>query len=339
MPTNINVDTALQSSSYCILDANSFYNYFTEVCHFRHKMDGIYTRYHVNPELGDGYMDQVRFPSGLEFCITSLRLKHSVSLRYHLKDAPLEMHYMLDGNVFHWEKSASDMNLSEGCMSVFFCGDMEGTMTLVAGRKITFVTIMVADELLENLLGSCQYEGNIPKARQSSFLNDLLRPHRPTAEIKAIFGQIISCSLSQVGKSAFLQGKAAELVAYIWEQGTASQTNYDLVSLYPYEITALEQAKEMIESNLIEPVSIETLATIVGLNTQKFKKGFKQLYQTTPHQYLIRCRMMQAQMFMCEKGYSVTEAAIAVGYTNVSYFSRVFRQHYGQSPKCFRFGL
>jgi AraC-like DNA-binding protein len=167
---------------------------------------------------------------------------------------------------------------------------------------------------------------------------ELLKPHRPTAEVKAVFGQIIACPLTKVGKSVFFQGKAAELIAYIWEQAVLCPKNNEPLTLHPYERAALEQAKELIETNLIEPVSVGDMATRVGLNRQKFKTGFKQRYQTTPHQYLIRCRMIQAQALMSEQGYSVTEAAIAVGYSNVSYFSRVFRQYYGQSPKSFRFG-
>jgi hypothetical protein len=156
MPMLDHIDPEIPSNSNCITDANSFYQYFTEECRFQHEMDGIYTRYHVHPELGDGYMEQVRLENGLEFCITSLQLKKSISLRYHLKNAPLELHYMLEGNVFHQEQSVGDMNLSKGSLSVFFCANMEGTMTLVSGRKIVFVTIMVPYHLLENWLGACQ---------------------------------------------------------------------------------------------------------------------------------------------------------------------------------------
>lgn len=339
MSTNLTTNTKLPSDNYRISDANSFYNYFIETYSFNYEKDGIYTRYNVNPELGDGYMEQVRFENGLEFCTTSLQLKHSISLKYHLKNAPLEIHYMLDGNIYHHENIAGSMNLSEGKLSVFFCSDMKGTMTLAAGRKITFITIMIGNQLLENLLGVCQYNEDIQSYRKTSYVQELLKPHNPTAEVKAIFAQISSCSLTQFGKSVFFQGKAAELVAYIWEQGIIRFSKDDFLCLHSYEITALEQAKELIENNLIEPASIEELANTVGLNIQKFKIGFKQLYETTPYQYLIRCRMLQARTLLCDKGYSVTDAATSVGYTNISYFSRIFRGYYGQSPKNFRFGL
>lgn len=77
MPTLTDKNIVLPSNNHCVLDANTFYSYFTKVCCFHHEMEGIYTRYYVNPELGDGYMDQIRFENGLEFCITSLQLKHS----------------------------------------------------------------------------------------------------------------------------------------------------------------------------------------------------------------------------------------------------------------------
>ena len=322
-----------------VMDSNSFYNFFTEVCYFEYESDGIYTKYHVNPNLGDGYIEQIRFSNGLEFCITSLQLKQSISLNYQLKDAPLEVHYMLGGNVYHYEKSMGDMNLSEGRLSTFFCKEMEGVMTLVAGRKIVYITMMVGDKALNNILGACQCEYSADEQRMSNKMKKFVKPRYPTADMKAIFAQILSCSLSNISKSVFLQGKATELVAYIWEQFTAEQRLVERIPLHSYEITALEKAKELIESNMENPYGIEEIANLVGLNSVKFKKGFKQNYEITPHQYLIKCRMIRARQLMRDKEYTVTETAFAVGYTNVSYFSKVFREYFGQTPKHFRFGL
>ncbi len=331
--------TVAYDKNNLVMDADSFYNFFTEVCHFQYESDGIYTKYHVNPNLGDGYIEQIRFNNGLEFCITSLQLKQSISLNYKLKNAPLEIQYMLGGNVYHYEKSIGDMNLSEGKLSTFFCKDMEGVMTLVEGRKIVYITMMVGDELLSNILGACQCEYSTAEQRNLDNLKKFLKPHYPTADMKVVFGQILSCPFSSISKSVFLQGKATELVAYIWEQFSAEESLFEHIPLHSYEITALEKAKELLEINMENPYGIEEVANIVGLNSVKFKKGFKQCYKITPHQYLIRCRMICARELMRDKGYTVTEAAFAVGYTNVSYFSRVFREYFGQTPKHFRFGL
>ena len=323
----------------CICDVDSFYRFFQENCQFHHDKNGNYTRYYVSPRWGDGYMEQIRLHSGLELCITSLQLKRSISLQYHLCNAPLELHYMLEGNVYHHEKSAGDMNLSEGKLSVFFRPEMEGTMTLVAGRKIVFITIMVSDLLLSQLLESSQSYAAIQEIRNDDLMIEQMKPHYPIAEVRTIFGQILSCPFTSVGKTIFFQGKAAELIAHIWEQVAAYSQKEERISLYPYESTALERAKELLENNLADSLSVPAIANAVGLNVQKFKTGFKQCYRLTPHQYLIRCRMIQAHELMHAHGYSVTEAAAAVGYTNVSYFGRVFRAYYGQTPKHFRFGL
>lgn len=339
MQTTVHAAISSHADSNYIYDADSFYNFFIQSCKFKYEKSGVYTRYYVEPRWGDGYMEQIRLENGLELCITNLQLKRSISLKYHLEKPPLEMHYMSEGNVVHHEKAAGDMNLGSGKLSVFFRMDMEGVMTFVEGRKIVFVTIIVPDQTLEKYLNVCRYTGIIQEYRNSNMMFDIMKPHTPTAELKAIFGQILSCPFTDVGKSLFFQGKAAELVAYIWEQSALYTKSSDVIILHPYENTALEKAKEIIENNLSHNFSIEEIANMVGLNIQKFKKGFKQLYRLTPHQYLIRCRMLRARELMRDSGYSVSETAFAVGYTNVSYFSKTFREHYGQTPKHFRFGL
>jgi AraC-like DNA-binding protein len=53
--------------------------------------------------------------------------------------------------------------------------------------------------------------------------------------------------------------------------------------------------------------------------------------------YLNKLRLTEAARLLAEKsGAAVAEIAYSVGYSNVSYFNKLFKEEYGCTPKSFR---
>jgi YesN/AraC family two-component response regulator len=55
-----------------------------------------------------------------------------------------------------------------------------------------------------------------------------------------------------------------------------------------------------------------------------------------PIQYLNRYRIEIAKRLLTDTGKSINDIARLVGIPDESYFSRIFRQHAGKTPKAFR---
>ncbi|WP_341280832.1 AraC family transcriptional regulator [Paenibacillus sp. FSL H8-0537] len=91
-------------------------------------------------------------------------------------------------------------------------------------------------------------------------------------------------------------------------------------------------AATLLIQRLDNPPSLLELAKLVGMNDFKLKKGFRQLHDTTVYGYLRDRRMEQALRLLEGRQANVSEAAFAVGYTNVSHFSAAFREKYGINP-------
>jgi AraC-like DNA-binding protein len=53
-------------------------------------------------------------------------------------------------------------------------------------------------------------------------------------------------------------------------------------------------------------------------------------------QYLQRYRVYQAKLLLKNSQKTITEIALAVGFTDSGYFSRVFNRQTGMSPEAFR---
>ncbi|MEC0255167.1 helix-turn-helix domain-containing protein [Paenibacillus sp. 843] len=98
------------------------------------------------------------------------------------------------------------------------------------------------------------------------------------------------------------------------------------------DIQKLNKAKQVLESCMTEPPSLLALAKMVGLNDYKLKAGFKACFGMTVFEYLRHIRLDHAMKLLHDQTANVTEAAMIVGYSNVSAFSEQFSRKYGMKP-------
>jgi AraC-like DNA-binding protein len=67
-----------------------------------------------------------------------------------------------------------------------------------------------------------------------------------------------------------------------------------------------------------------------------FRKRLGQLYGLNIRDFIIETRMGRAASLLAESDLSIKQIAGMTGYKNPFYFSHVFSQYFGQSPKLFR---
>ncbi|UKS29229.1 AraC family transcriptional regulator [Paenibacillus sp. HWE-109] len=78
--------------------------------------------------------------------------------------------------------------------------------------------------------------------------------------------------------------------------------------------------------------TVEALAEQAQLSPRYFALKFKQVMGITFDQYLIRMRIDRAEHLLRYNGMNVTEVAEALGYNDLSFFSRQFKQIRGKTP-------
>lgn len=83
-------------------------------------------------------------------------------------------------------------------------------------------------------------------------------------------------------------------------------------------------------------LGIEDMAKIAGMSRTGFINRFKELTGTTPFNYLIEWRMIQAQELLKDSKLSVGEIADQIGYQSEAAFNRVFKKKTNLSPLKFR---
>ena len=92
---------------------------------------------------------------------------------------------------------------------------------------------------------------------------------------------------------------------------------------------------EYLSSHLAEKITIDEVASVMGMSRAVLHRKFKQATSMSPIQFVKSMRLNSAAMKIAG-GMNVNEAADAVGYTSSSQFSREFKRMYGQSPRQWR---
>lgn len=84
------------------------------------------------------------------------------------------------------------------------------------------------------------------------------------------------------------------------------------------------------------PASLADLARAAGLSRYHFLRTFKRVTGVTPHQWLLRARLVDAAHRLATSRELVTGIALDAGFEDLSHFIRSFRAEFGLSPRRYR---
>ena len=92
------------------------------------------------------------------------------------------------------------------------------------------------------------------------------------------------------------------------------------------------KARVILLQHIGEPITIKALSRKVAINECYLKKGFKEIFGTTIFDFYQSQRMEHAKYLLYDKGLSVTEVSLLLGYSSISHFSTAFKKHTGIKP-------
>ena len=85
----------------------------------------------------------------------------------------------------------------------------------------------------------------------------------------------------------------------------------------------LRRAKDEMDRDYAQPLDVATLARTALCSEAHYIRSFKKQYGETPHAYLQRRR-------------TVTEIALDVGFTSISWFTTAFKDVMDETPTAYR---
>jgi AraC-like DNA-binding protein len=98
----------------------------------------------------------------------------------------------------------------------------------------------------------------------------------------------------------------------------------------------LRQARDRIDRDYAEDISVPALATGAGYSREHFIRAFQAAYGETPGRYRTRRRVERASELLRSANLTVTEICHLVGFTSLGTFSVRFAELTGMSPTAYR---
>ena len=96
---------------------------------------------------------------------------------------------------------------------------------------------------------------------------------------------------------------------------------------------AVDYLKQNYDNN---EFSIGSLSEKCNMSEKNFRRIFSYVYDKTPYAFLQEFRINKAEILLLNTSKSVSEIAIACGFSDVYSFSHSFKKHSGMSPLDYR---
>ena len=98
----------------------------------------------------------------------------------------------------------------------------------------------------------------------------------------------------------------------------------------------LTTATRYIKAHYVEEITVDTVASYIGISRKYLFAIFKNSLGISPKDYIIDYRMKKAMDFLKDESLSVGSVAYSVGYKDPLAFSKMFKLKIGMSPSEYR---
>ncbi|WP_258238082.1 helix-turn-helix domain-containing protein [Aliarcobacter vitoriensis] len=252
--------------------------------------------------------------------IVDNEIKQSHIQKLRSKKESFQIRIILQGNLEKLDQSTNEKRVySENEISVEYKKDIEESLLNKQGEHIKYICITLDENYLKE-------NGYITDMFKEDFYKKFYEP-----DLKNKFLEVFSREYTSGMDKIYLKNKTMEVILYVFEELKKDVIKID--KLNDEDIKRVKKAKTYIEEYFYENITIPLLSKKVALNQTKLKKGFKELFTKTIHEYLKDLRLEKAVKYLKENRYSVKEVSLMVGYTNQGSFSYAFSSKYNTKPK------
>ena len=190
--------------------------------------------------------------------------------------------------------------------------DLDGLGFMVASKKAYASTPMIMVTL--------QHSERLAVWAFRSRMTDFLVKPVPQIDIERCFKMLTQITGARAGQGA----------------RTVTGADFDV----PLEVAARVLTAESaflpaiyyVAQNFDKKIQNDEVAKLCAMSPFRFSRGFKEAFGIAFRDYVVRYRLRQAHILLKNPKISITDVAFSVGFSEVSYFSRIFKKYFGVSP-------
>lgn len=190
------------------------------------------------------------------------------------------------------------------------------------------VTILIEATYLQELLGNERHKFEyLFDAARTFWIEDFLSP-----AISSLVDELVNAT-GQVSLPDFYYRLKSVALLYHLFDNLSRRASGAPKQLSAPEIEAIYRVRNAMAASLAEPLPTEELLNLSGMNELKLRKLFTQVFGKGLYDYYQHLRMQEAARLLKEERLSVSETGYRLGFSNLSYFGRLFEAHVGMKPK------
>lgn len=291
-------------------------------------------------KLGSGFIRGTYFSNGIEVLEFDFLLKDKLILEYEKSLVhPLKLIFNRESSISHRFKASNEVHTIHRLENAIISSTPHNNhiFTFPADEPICVFSLEINRKLFEDKISEFLADMNDDLMTLFRDLNGTqIFYHKEyySLDIAKFLEEFTECELLDFMKVVYQEGKAYEILSHQLQQylddlnGTG---NYKIIR--KATLDKIENAAEIIKSELDQMDNIVTIAKRVGLNQNTLQQGFKRLYKTSVNEYIRNFRIEKAKELLENTDMNITQISYRIGINSRSYFSKLFKKRYGVSPK------
>ena len=160
----------------------------------------------------------------------------------------------------------------------------------------------------------------------------------PSMFFKAEYGEVAAVCMEiynafkqkEDGWELAIKGQLCRLWLLLYEEAKRQDAASSERSI---PVSRIKKAIRYMNENYALRLSLEDIAAASNLSKSEFCRCFKRITRQTAFEYLMDLRIRKSLQLLEGDGASVTETALASGFSSSSYYTEVFRRYMGCTPR------
>jgi AraC-like DNA-binding protein len=276
-------------------------------------------------------MESFIFEPGIIFNFSDIQTKQPFQMECRDVDGTLGFGCCVCGEMFvDMFNNNKITKIQQGQMAVFSSPHYEKFTDLCQAGRLTRFSISIKKSCLDKL--NEIYSGFFSSKFVYPTLNTFLNIYKQPLHINNSVRDIFNCSYIGPLRQIYMEGKALELLAHCWQGFMGESRPNEGLCVCRCDLEKAEHAAELLVNDFESVPSLEVLAKTVGLSRSKLNQVFQSVHGATPFAYLRSKRLEKAKDMLLQDKVNVTEAALAVGYSSLSHFTKAFTNQFNLHP-------
>lgn len=295
------------------------------------------------PEVGRGTIRAINFEGGLGIIQYDCTFKEDIEIQFIVnKVHPLKFLYCLEGKLDHrFEIDDSYHTIHQYQSAIVASEQYKGHILQFDAEVRSIINSLEIDR--KEFLPKIECELSSMQSEHQELFQDITATsvfyHEGfySLELADLFQEMQAYSQDELLRRLNMEAKAYQMLTKQVRQYQDDLQEVENRSLLRQsEVKLIKEAATMIKDEIAKLETIDVIAERVGLNTRKLQEGFQHLYNQTVNNYIQGVRLDHAKELLLNFDYSISEIVYLIGLSSKSYFSKIFREHYGTTPSEFR---